>query len=206
MKAIFQQIYADNVWGRGSGEGSRPAHARGYVEFLQRFLRERRIRSVVDFGCGDWQFSRLVDWSGVDYLGCDIVPGVVRENERRFGAANVRFRELADACEPLPAADLLLVKDVLQHWSNEEIAGFLPRLAAYRYALVTNCVARSGPTVNRDVRTGDFRPVDLREPPFALPAFEVYRFEGRRPLLLRPFAGPRWRKTVLLLEDGGRPR
>lgn len=206
MKAIFEQVYADNAWKFGSGEGSRPSQTRGYVDFLQRFLRERRIRSVVDFGCGDWQFSRRVDWSGIDYVGLDVVPGVVRRNQRRHGCASIRFREVAGAGDSLPDADLLLVKDVLQHWSNVEVARFLPRLAPFRYALVTNCVHPSGRTLNRDVETGDFRPLDLREPPFLLPAAEVYAFEHRRPALLRPFTGPRWRKNVLLLEHGGAPR
>jgi SAM-dependent methyltransferase len=201
MRTIFEQIYAQNAWRFGSGEGSRPAHTRGYVDFLQGFLAERGVRSVVDVGFGDWQFSRRVDWRGIRYVGIDVVAPLVERARAKFGAPNVSFR-LADARDPLPDADLLIVKDVLQHWSNAEIQAFLPRLAAYRYALVTNCVDPRGPAANRDVATGGFRCLDIRSAPFGVRASEAYAFENRRPLpaLLRP----RWRKKVLLVEHGGR--
>ena len=46
------------------------ATTRGYVKSLHA-LAERRIRTVVDLGCGDWQFSKYVDWRGIEYHGYD---------------------------------------------------------------------------------------------------------------------------------------
>src|SRR5207302_753558 len=116
--------------------------------------------SVVDFGCGDWQFSQLIDWSATQYLGCDIVPSVVAENRRRFERPNVKFVELSGDHVDLPTADLLIVKDVLQHWSNDAVLGFVPTLKRYRHVLVTNCVhPLGGETVNTDIPDGGFRPL-----------------------------------------------
>ena len=201
MRAIFEQVYAGNAWRYGSGEGSLAMHTRGYVRFLQRFLRERRIASVLDLGCGDWQVGRRIDWSGIDYLGCDVVPALVRENRRRFGAPGIRFAELDGLRDPLPQADLLVVKDVLQHWSNAEILEFLPRLGEFRCALVTNCAGTRDAAVNLDARTGGYRAIDLARPPFSLAATEVYSFENWRNPLARLFLRPRWRKKVLLVES-----
>ena len=117
MQQRFEQIYATSEWGSGSGEGSAPIHTRGYARFLRRFLRTRRIRSVVDLGCGDWQFSRLIDWTGIEYRGYDIVPDVVERNDRMFSAPNVRFQHFSKNWSELPDSDLLIVKDVVQHWS-----------------------------------------------------------------------------------------
>ena len=200
MRHRFEEIYANNEWGTGSGEGSAQVHTRGYVRFLRRFLRVRRIRSVVDLGCGDWQFSQLVDWTGLQYRGYDIVPSVIERNERTFSASNVRFHHVSTSWSELPAADLLIAKDLLQHWSQSTILEWLPTLRRYRFSLITNCVEPRGPTKNDDCPDGGFRHLDIRLPPFHVPAAQVYTFTNARPVWkrLRP---PRWRKAVLLVRQ-----
>ena len=69
LETQFEEIYLKNKWLYGSGEGSLPEHTRGYVAVLQKFLREHCITTVVDMGCGDWQFSKLMDWSGITTMG-----------------------------------------------------------------------------------------------------------------------------------------
>ncbi len=203
MKQRFEEIYRTNEWLHGSGVGSLPVHTRGYVRFLQRFLRRQGIKSVVDFGCGDWQFSQFVDWSGVTYTGYDLVESVVLANQTRFATPNRSFHLLDGSAEAMKEADLLLVKDVLQHWSNRAIHAFLPQLARYKYALITNCVhPRQSP--NGEIVDGDFRYLDLRLPPFNVPAKQVYAFTNYRPWWRRPFKEPQWYKCVLLVE-GGKP-
>jgi SAM-dependent methyltransferase len=198
MKAQFEAIYESNRWGQGSGEGSYAIHTRGYAAFLQNFLAKYSIRTVLDFGCGDWQFSQSIDWGDVHYVGVDIVESVIKANQQRFAAANIEFH-LRTTDDPLPNADLLITKDVLQHWSNAKIHAFLPQLSRYRYALITNCVNPRGPTTNRDIEDGDFRYLDLRSPPFNLEAEVVYSFTNHR--LLPMLRRPRWRKHVLLLQS-----
>ena len=165
-------------------------------------MAENRVRRVVDFGCGDWQVARQVDWTGIHYIGVDIVPQVVEENRRRFASDNVEFRLLPEGGVDLPEADLLMVKDVLQHWSDEAIQAFLPTLRRFPLALVTNCVNPRGPTVNRQIPDGGFRCMDLREAPFHLNAEEVFTFAKQWSIwsLLRP--GRFWRKRVLLFRGG----
>lgn len=208
LQERFEEIYATAEWvGGGSGEGSQPVHTRGYVRFLQKFLKDRRIRSVLDFGCGDWQFSRFVDWTGVDYVGVDLVRPVVERNREAFGARGIEFQVFTGDWQRLPAAELILVKDVLQHWSHRSIRSFLPTLRRYPYALLTNCVIPGGSTPNEDIADGSFRCLDLRLAPFRWPAREVFTFSDYRPWWRRFYQPPRWTKKVLLLESGlrGRP-
>jgi hypothetical protein len=57
MATEFRTIYRRRIWQVGSGHGSRVKNTVEYRALLESFLREHRIRSVVDVGCGDWQFS-----------------------------------------------------------------------------------------------------------------------------------------------------
>ena len=201
MKRNFEYIYAHNVWGQGSGEGSLPIHVRPYVSFLQKFLHTRKITSVVDFGCGDWQFSKLVDWGGISYRGYDIVPSVISANTAHHATPLISFHETdAPPCE-LPSADLLIVKDVFQHWSDETIFAFLPVMNRFRYCLVTNCVNPAGPTANLPIADGGFRYLDLQRPPFNIRAREVFSFSNHRPFRERLLGKPRWLKKVLLMDN-----
>ena len=200
MTSKFDQIYSQNSWVYGSGEGSLPQHTRPYVKWLHAFLRSHRVQSVVDMGCGDWQFSRLVDWGGATYQGFDVVSSVIESDREQFSSTHVSFHLYSGDSDELPSADLLIVKDVLQHLSNEKIAAFLPNTRKYKFCLITNCVNPSGETINTDIEDGGFRYLDLRLPPFSLDAEEVLTFANHNPSILSLFAKPRWKKKVLLLQ------
>lgn len=203
MQAAFEKVYATNEWGNGSGEGSARKHTRGYVEFLQKFLRDHQIRSVVDMGCGDWQFSQFIDWTGIHYRGFDLVQSVVQTNQRRFAKPGVEFHRYAGDFTELPDADLLIAKDVLQHLSHDNILRFLPTLERFSQSLITNCVNPHGPTVNKDIEDGEFRYLDLRLPPYFLKVDELYEFTNHRPSWLSSIIKVRWRKKVLRYRPAG---
>jgi len=203
MRDRFESIYATGEWGIGSGDGSDARDNAGYVKFLQRFLKDQQIKSVVDLGCGDWQTSRFVDWSGIHYRGFDLVRPVIEQNTASFGSPTVEFAVFSGDFADLPAADLLIVKDVLQHWSNETVRGFLPTLQRYPYSLVTNCIFSRGSTANNDITDGGFRRLDMRLPPFSLQAEEMYDYSSSRPLWRRIIGRPVWRKSVLLVRGPG---
>ena len=39
---------------------------------------------VLDIGCGDWQFSKLMDWSEYYYTGIDCVPSLIDTNTKDY--------------------------------------------------------------------------------------------------------------------------
>jgi SAM-dependent methyltransferase len=191
---VFDHIYTFNLWAAGSGHGSTEENTREYRWFLENFLKSNYIKSVLDIGCGDWQFSRHIDWTGIEYLGVD-VSAVVLANTKTFTRPGIEFRELNAVTNPLPSADLLVAKDVLQHWSNADILGFLPKLMSFRMALITNGFHPTGMTsVNLDIKPGRWRPVDLRRPPFSLPGSYVYWFDGGEPKYVFLWSNPAGRE------------
>jgi len=203
MQEAFEKVYATNEWHHGSGEGSLPRHTRGYVQFLQQFLREKRIKSVVDMGCGDWQFSRLIDWTGIQYHGFDLVKSVIDANTRQFSKPNIAFNRYDGDFSQLPDADLLITKDVLQHLSHANIMKFLPHINRYPMCLITNCVNPHGETLNKDIEDGEFRYLDMRLPPFNVHGEVVYEFTNHRPPWLEWLLKVRWRKKVLFIDNRG---
>lgn len=206
MSNRFEEIYERNEWTHGSGEGSLEIQTRGYRAFLQDFLAKKNIRTVVDMGCGDWQFSKLINWSGIGYQGFDVVPVVISNNTDRFASDNVSFSLFSGNADELPPADLLIVKDVLMHLPNQVVLDFLPNLKKYKYALITNCTNPINPNdVNKDIQPGDFRYIDLRMSPFNLESSLVYTFDkietdwmSKLRTMYRGFPG--WRKLVLLVD------
>ena len=212
----FTEIYERNTWGFGSGHGSLPALTKPYRKFLEGFIQKNAVRAILDFGCGDWQFSQFIDWNGADYLGLDIVPSVIESNRQAFRRPRVQFEIAPESYADLPYADLLLVKDVLQHWETAQIRKFLETaLPKFKFALITNdtALARSAvaaisnalrliPNTNCEIKTGGYRPLDLRRPPFGFPATCVLQFKVPGRFSWRTFSyylGAE--KTVLLLKS-----
>ena len=173
---IFEHIYRNDLWHGGSGPGSLPSVNRPYVRFLRWFLRRNQIRSVVDLGCGDWQFSRRIDWGQARYLGLDVVPHVLERNRRRYGGASIEFAPSPERARDVPTGDLLIVKDVFQHLCNEKVCAYVDVFPKFKYVLVTNCMQKSRHLMNTDIADGGFRPVDLRLPPFTLPMASVLEY------------------------------
>ena len=100
VEECFTKIYQRQEWGHGSGVGARPDRTAEYRGFLQRFIIDNHVRSIVDLGCGDWQFSRHLDWTNVRYLGIDAVAAVIERNRLEFARDNVAFRKIRIARYP----------------------------------------------------------------------------------------------------------
>lgn len=114
VEAIFEEIYAKNLWGFGSGVGSLPENNTGYIKFLSDFMVDNDIHSVLDFGCGDWQFSKFINWNNVLYTGIDVVEKIITENNEKFGRENILFEKFS-GFDQINPVDLIICKEVFQH-------------------------------------------------------------------------------------------
>lgn len=226
--SVFDEIYREGFWGNGSGGGSSLEASKQYVQFLKKFLKRYQIKRIVDVGCGDWQFMRYVDLTGIDYTGVDAAKTVITANERAFGSANIRFAHFEGNYSVVPPADLLLCKDVLQHLDTESVCSLAKSLIPrFRYSLVTNDVPKRSLLgkmidklkyknllevygLNKEIDNGDYRLLDLRMPPYLLKANVVLEWEANRHSVLQRIINPKntlvgetceWRKRTLLFES-----
>lgn len=179
MKKVFSDIYKEKVWYKGSGSGSLPKTTRIYRKFIQEYIIKNKIKSVLDFGCGNWNFSKLINWRGINYLGLDVVDFVIEENRRKYTKKTIKF-DVADLSnEKLPVADLIIVKDVIQHWSNKDILKIISKLKKFKHVLITNNCGRGD--TNKDIKNGQARSLDLSKPPFNQKIKELLRYKSKRP-------------------------
>ena len=81
---VFDKIYSQSYWGNGSGGGSSLEAAKPYKKFLENFINEFNISSIVDLGCGDWQFSQFINFGEVKYLGIDAAKTIINSNFKIF--------------------------------------------------------------------------------------------------------------------------
>lgn len=172
---IFTEIYINATWGfndKGegfSGGGSLLVNACPYIELLEKFIVSNNTTSVVDAGCGDWEFSKYVNWNNAHYKGYDVVKHVIENNIANYANSNFKFFHGNFTDIDLPCADLLICKDVLQHLSNEEIFKFIKQFSKFKYVLITNDVdPKTLTSDNRNIMTGECRPLDLSRKPFEL--------------------------------------
>ena len=80
----------------------------------------------MSLGCGDFNVgAQLRDLCGA-YIACDIVELLIAYNRERFAELGVDFRRLDIIDKPIPEGDVIILRQVLQHLSNSQIATALP--------------------------------------------------------------------------------
>jgi SAM-dependent methyltransferase len=180
---VFDDIYRRGLWGRNaesvghSGVGSELSTTALYRAFLEQFMKNAGIHSVVDAGCGDWEFSQAIDWKDIDYKGYDIVESVIEGDRKKYGKPGVQFFVANVVDADLPPADLLICKHVLQHLPSADVLKFLQQLPKYKHVLLVDSVSSvtlSAP--NRDIAAGAFRELDVTQPPFNVHGSKVLTY------------------------------
>lgn len=175
MEDIFLAIYRDNLWGNAesrSGPGSTLARAADFLPDLIALLRRLDTRVLLDAPCGDFNWATAVADAVERYIGLDVVGEIVARNQRLAYGPNRIFVHGDLANDPLPAADVVLCRDCLVHFSFEDIWRALRNFkqSGSRYLVTTTFVEHDE---NSDVPTGGWRPVNLERPPFLFPSPEA---------------------------------
>lgn len=166
----FDWIYETNYWAdeeSASGVGSRLDKTAELRRALPKLLDQHDCRSLLDVGCGDFNWLREVDLGDVRYLGVDISTIAIQGNAKYAGEQ--RHFEVLDAVETVPPqSDLVLCRDVLYHLSLADARSLLRNLVASRSKLFL-LTTHSPTTRNHDIATGSFAFQNLRLEPFLLP-------------------------------------
>jgi 2-polyprenyl-3-methyl-5-hydroxy-6-metoxy-1,4-benzoquinol methylase len=174
---VFSKIYKEDLWHGGSGAGSKLENVKEYIDILQKYIDKPEVKTVLDLGCGDWQFSKFLDLSSVSYLGVDVVESVIESNSTSYSASNIKFISRDITTYEVPKADLIICKDVLQHLSNKDVVTILVKIiTSSKFSLITNDFMPEN-TENKDINNGDYRSLDLTLSPFYLDVVTILESE-----------------------------
>lgn len=168
---IFTDIFNNNDWHNVeslSGQGSALDHTRVIIEKLPSLFLKHNVKSVLDAPCGDFNWMKHVDKSLIQYIGGDIVQDLVDLNNKVYGNDQISFIKLNIISDPLPKVDLILVRDCLVHFNDENIHLFFKNLIAseIKLLLTTNFPITKH---NYDITMGNFRFINLSRKPYNLP-------------------------------------
>lgn len=170
VRAAFTRHYERRDWCEpetASGRGSSLHRTAAIRRELPALFTDLGVRSVVDAGCGDFNWFAGLDVELDSYLGVEVVEALAALNRSRHGTARRRFAALDIIRDRLPSADLVLCRDCLVHLKNRQVAAALGnfRRCGFRYLLATTF---TGDHPNRDVSLGGWRPLNLERAPFSL--------------------------------------
>ncbi|MEW5930591.1 MAG: class I SAM-dependent methyltransferase [Gemmatimonadota bacterium] len=171
-RAVFGGIYRRNAWGDAesvSGPGSTRARGADFAADLAALLRRLEARTLLDAPCGDFNWIAEVADGVERYVGLDVVPELVERNRRRHATERRSFAQADISRDPLPAADVVLCRDCLVHFSDRDVWAALAnfRRSGSRWLLTTTFVERGA---SGDIRTGQWQPLNLQAAPFRFPA------------------------------------
>ena len=102
---------------------------------------------------------------GVQYIGVDVVRELVENNRAAHGGPGREFLHGDFVRDPLPRVDVIVCRDVLAHLSCPDVQAALENFgrSGSTWLLTNTFVSRS---VNPDIETGGWRPLNLQAPPF----------------------------------------
>jgi hypothetical protein len=178
---VFTEVYRRHLWGGlqdnvpfCSGRGSDNDVAEPYVRGVKQFIDARGITSVVDLGCGDFRVGSCLVRPGLSYHGVDVVRDLIDFNSNHHSSVNIQFTCRDVINDELPIGELCLIRQVLQHLSNDQVARIMEHCEQYHYVIVTEHLGDPTKpcTPNVDIHHGSDTRVDrgsgvyLDLPPF----------------------------------------
>ena len=188
-QAAMAQVYNKNLWGNNnslfySGEGSHlPELVNSYIEIVTRFLKSFKTPLVVcDLGCGDFNIGNQLVKHTKKYIAVDIVEELIEYNKKTFIADNLEFNCLDIAKDNLPAGDCAILRQVLQHLSNNEIQQILSKLSQYKYIILTEHLPKIDFKPNKDIISG--QGIRLKKQSGVNPLATTFNFKVKEEKLL----------------------
>jgi SAM-dependent methyltransferase len=170
VRAAFTRHYERRDWlepETASGRGSSLQRTGAIRHALPALFADLGVRSVVDAGCGDFNWFGALDVELDSYHGIEVVEELAAMNRARHGTPRRRFTSLDIIRDHLPRADLILCRDCLVHLETRQVIAALRnfRRSGATYLLATTF---TGDHPNADVSLGGWRPLNLERPPFDL--------------------------------------
>jgi mannosyltransferase OCH1-like enzyme len=164
MAQTFSQQKEESI----SGPGSSLKQTAEIRRRLPAMFASIGINSMLDAPCGDHNWLPRVDLKLEKYVGIDVVPSIIEQNQRLYESEIKKFYVSDITKDFLPQCDLILCRDCLVHLSFAEIFAALRnfRASGAKYLLTTTFPKKP---LNIDIPTGGWRTLNFELAPFNFP-------------------------------------
>ncbi|MHA4894991.1 class I SAM-dependent methyltransferase [Pedobacter sp. PWIIR3] len=145
---IFTDVYKNNLWGGSKGEfysgtGSHNSHISIYTDAIANYIKDNQLETIVEIGCGDFNVSSkiltLLDQSDFNYryVGYDVVKNLIVRNNKLYSSPKIKFIFKDSSSGNLEHADLLIIRQVLQHLNNKSIKKIINKFENYKNIIIS---------------------------------------------------------------------
>ena len=122
----FALIYKTKYWrwkksDSASGAGSSLNNTQKIRQAMPNILTKYNIKSILDLPCGDFYWMQKVNLENINYIGGDIVPTIIDNNNKLFANDNCSFKQINLLEDVLPNVDLIFTRDCLVHLTNDQV-------------------------------------------------------------------------------------
>ena len=160
-KAAMEQVYDLKLWGDNntgfySGDGSHiPEIVIPYLKAVSTFLNSfENLLTVCDLGCGDFNVGNELVKCAKKYIAIDIVANLITYNKIQFQRENLEFLCLDIAVDVIPNGDCAIIRQVLQHLSNQEVQNVINKLSKFKYVILTEHLPQGNFEPNKEIISG----------------------------------------------------
>ncbi len=193
----FSDLYHKKLLGdyeTTSGNGSTLVNSsrmrRGLSEFIS-----WGVGSVLDVGCGDFNWQRALQLNGCQILAVDVVPELIEKNKKIYTQPNIRFDVMDIVTTIPPAHDLVICRDLFTHFPSSDIVAAVNNIkqSGSRFLAATGYYPGNGhqkmmenylASMNKDSAAGYWRAIQLRKLPYSFPEplFTIFESAPERAL------------------------
>ncbi len=170
----FKLIYKFSYWKSStsisfSGSGSEMSATQNIRRDLFEFIKRENINTILDAPCGDYYWMSQMKLDHLDYTGADIVDEIIEDNKKKYGKKNLKFIKIDIIKDSLKKYDLIINRDCLVHFDNNEIIETLNNIKKSNSTFFGSTIFSEKYSNDLSKKPDKWRPINLTKDPFNLP-------------------------------------
>jgi 2-polyprenyl-3-methyl-5-hydroxy-6-metoxy-1,4-benzoquinol methylase len=155
-----------------SGPGSFIENTKNTCSLINETLIKYNIKSILDLGCGDFNYFKSINIDNISYIGWDVSTQMINENINKYGNKYVKFEVKDIITDEYPHVDLIICRDVFFHLDKSFTIRCLEKIkkkCKYFISTSFNNVKKNGNLKNyNNIDNWGFYPINLNISPFYL--------------------------------------
>ncbi len=143
LEKVFTDIFKSNVWAYESetvsGVGASLHYTENMRKELSALIKKYNIKTILDMGCGDFNWMKHVISDDITYIGMDVVKEIIENNSAKYATHTISFIHDEVSTAQLPRVDLIICRDIIPHLSYQWAMLLLKNIkqSGSKYVLLT---------------------------------------------------------------------